>query len=29
MQVTLKPGAYEADCKLHADKEGKIKLTVK
>jgi iron uptake system EfeUOB component EfeO/EfeM len=29
MQVTLKPGTYEADCKLHQPKEAKVKLTVK
>ena len=29
MQVDLKTGTYEADCKLHEGKEGKIKLTVK
>jgi iron uptake system EfeUOB component EfeO/EfeM len=29
MQVNLKPGTYEADCKLHQPKEAKVKLTVK
>ena len=29
MQVTLKPGTYEVDCKLHAGKEAKVQLTVK
>jgi len=29
MQVDLKSGTYEADCKLHKDKETKVKLTVK
>ena len=29
MQVNLKPGTYEADCKLHTGKEPKTKLTVK
>lgn len=29
MQVDLKAGTYEADCKLHRDKEAKVQLTVK
>lgn len=29
MQVDLKPGSYEADCKLHEGKEPKVQLTVK
>ena len=29
MQVDLKAGTYEADCKLHEGKEAKVKLTVK
>ncbi len=29
MQVDLKPGTYEADCKLHGTKEPHVKLTVK
>ena len=31
MQVDLKPGTYEADCKVtgHEGKEGKVRLTVK
>jgi iron uptake system EfeUOB component EfeO/EfeM len=29
MQVDLKSGTYEADCKLHEGKESKVKLTVK
>lgn len=29
MQVDLKAGTYEADCKLHGTKEPHVKLTVK
>jgi iron uptake system component EfeO len=29
MQVDLKPGTYEGDCKLHEGKEAKVRLTVK
>ncbi len=29
MQVDLKAGAYEADCKLHGTEEPRVKLTVK
>jgi hypothetical protein len=31
MQVNLKPGSYEAHCRVaeHANKEAKVKLAVK
>ncbi|MEP6956045.1 MAG: cupredoxin domain-containing protein [Chthoniobacterales bacterium] len=29
MQVDLKPGSYEAECKLHEGKEPKVRFTVK